>query len=89
MSRSRILYRKRMKNFGDGGHSASSPATPHDHKPQRRDRHANPLASDKQLDQDSFLWSVADDWPEQVPVTSDEVDAIEAFLQEAIDDLLR
>jgi hypothetical protein len=38
---------------------------------------------------DSVDWRVTDDWPEQVPITSEEVETIQAFLREAIDELLK
>jgi hypothetical protein len=47
------------------------------------------LASDDLAGDDSIDWCVTDDWPEFVPITSDEIETIEAFLREAIGDLLK
>jgi hypothetical protein len=46
------------------------------------------LASEDLQRDDSIDWHVTDDWPEKVPITLDEIETIEAYLREAIDDLL-
>lgn len=48
-----------------------------------------PLALEDSQGHDSVDWGVTDDWPKQVPITSDEVEMIEAFLREAVADLLK
>ena len=47
------------------------------------------LASDDSKGHDSETWQVSDDWPEFVPITLEEVEVIEAFLRDAIDDILK
>jgi hypothetical protein len=80
MSRSRSLHRKSFKGAFD-------PSQPNDQG--QEDKPANCLAPDDARGQDSIDWRVTDDWPEQVPITSEEIEAIEAFLREAIEALLR
>lgn len=47
------------------------------------------LACDDLQGRDSRAWQVSDDWPEFVPIAVDEVEVIEAFLRDALDDLLK
>jgi hypothetical protein len=47
------------------------------------------LASAALQAHDSIDWRVTDDWPEEVPITQDEIEIIEAYLRDAIDALLK
>ena len=53
-----------------------------------RDAHQS-LAPSDSVEHDSNVVHVTDDWPSIVPISSDEVDVIEAFLRREIDTLLR
>ncbi|MBS7532364.1 hypothetical protein KHC28_01690 [Ancylobacter sonchi] len=85
------------KIFSVGG-DASSPASslagaplskiPHRDTRVIRDAEQN-LAPADSLEHDSNVAHVTDDWPPSVPITSEEVDVIEAFLRREIDALLR
>ncbi len=57
--------------------------------PQPSGRSPELLAPDDMQGIDSEAWGVIDDWPEIVPITSDEVEVIEAFLRKALNDLLK
>ncbi|MFT0862204.1 hypothetical protein [Ancylobacter sp. G4_0304] len=53
-----------------------------------RDAEQN-LAPADSVEHDSKVVHVTDDWPSNVPITSEEVDVIEAFFRREIDALLR
>jgi hypothetical protein len=89
MPRSQILRRKHVKKLNGCDHSEQASVGSKTHEPQNCGKHSEPLASSDPEDHDSVPWLVTDDWPEQVPITTAEVETIEAFLQEVIDDLFR
>ncbi len=47
------------------------------------------LAPNDPQEHDLEVLRVTDDWPEIIPITSDEVEAIEAFFRDVLDDLLK
>jgi hypothetical protein len=89
MSRSQILRRKHVKRLNGCDNSAQPAGGSKTHEPQKCGKYPEPLASSDPEDHDSVPWSVTDDWPEHVPITTAEVETIEAFLREVIDDLLK
>ncbi|WP_187291169.1 hypothetical protein [Ancylobacter novellus] len=88
----------RPKKISSVGSDAPSPAAslagaplskiPHCDARVIRDAEQN-LASANSVEHDSNVVHVTDDWPSNVPISSDEVDVIEAFLRREIDALLR
>lgn len=89
MSRSRTLRPKPVKDF-DGSDRFECPSGhANNHEQQRTDKHLKPLSVDELRDQESANLTVTDDWPKHVPITAAEIDAIEAFLREVIDALLK
>ncbi len=96
MLRSRAFHRKETTNLksreASAAASESSSAPPLEetyHFAQPCEKAPELLAPNDAEGHDSETWRVTDDWPEIVPITSDEVEVIEAFLRKAIDDLLK
>jgi hypothetical protein len=95
MSGSRDVHRKEIANR----ESRQEPATASGHSNAQRPQDSKPcvrshgkpqtrLASDDSREHDSDIWHVTDDWPEFVPITVDEIEIIEAFLRNALGELL-
>ncbi len=87
MSRSRGLHRKHVKclRYFDPSQQNLSVSKDWGHG----DNDAYLIASGEELDHDSCRWRVEDDWPKQIPITSDEIETIEAFLRDMIDEFFR
>ncbi len=93
MSRSRAFHGKDDRpSFDDDELPSASYFEPPDEArrhQQRSERPPQSLASDVEREHDSDDWHVTDDWPEQVPIALDEIEAIEAFLGQILDELLK
>lgn len=96
MSQPRAFHRKETKNLKSceeaTAHSEAFTAPPPEeanHCPQPCGKSRELLAPDGSRGHDSEVWRVTDDWPEIVPITSDEVEVIESFMRQILDDLLK
>jgi hypothetical protein len=96
MSGSRDTHRKEIGNRSSSGEPSTSSQESNAQRLQDTNLRARSLGqSRKRLvshdsqEQDSEAWHVSDDWPEFVPITVEEVEVIEAFLRNALDELLK
>ncbi len=96
MLRARTFHRKETTNLKSHEALAAAsefpcapPPEETDHCAQSSKKTPEPLAQDDSQEHDLETCNVTDDWQEIVPITSDEVEAIEAFLRKALDDILR
>jgi hypothetical protein len=93
MSRARRLHRKENRPSGEEAASSSvSHVVPRDElrrHPQACEKLPEALEPDDLRGHDSIDWRVSDDWPEHVPITSDEIEVVEGFLGQILDDLLK
>lgn len=96
MPKARDLHRQEIANRESSDEHTAASGHSKALRGQTLNQHADPsekqqerLASDDPQEHDSDVWHVSDDWPEFVPITPDEVEVIEAFLRDALDELLK